>query len=151
MILRMLPILVGAIFISRMYCSRLTLMRWKLTLQLAPAREGIKRSPCLLGEDRGELEGVRACIAPKDFCTKKVEGRHYYWPGTKHPTSHWTVTRKLNNKTGGDLGQQMAHLFEVLTTEGNIHKNLVIWLVRSCFHSTLVTLLNETETVLLNR
>lgn len=34
---------------------RLTLMRWKLTFQLAPAREGMKRSPCLLGEDRGEL------------------------------------------------------------------------------------------------
>lgn len=32
---------------------------WKLTLQLAPAREGMKRSPCLLGEDTGELAGVR--------------------------------------------------------------------------------------------
>lgn len=42
-------------------------MRWKLTLQLAPAREGMKRSPCLLGEDRGELVGVRARTAPKAF------------------------------------------------------------------------------------
>lgn len=37
----------------------LTLILWKLTLQLAPAREGMKRSPCLLGEDTGELAGVR--------------------------------------------------------------------------------------------
>lgn len=32
---------------------------WKFTLQLAPALEGMKRSPCLLGEDTGELAGVR--------------------------------------------------------------------------------------------
>lgn len=37
----------------------LTLILWKFTLQLAPAREGMKRSPCLLGEDTGELAGVR--------------------------------------------------------------------------------------------
>lgn len=36
-----------------------TLILWKLTLQLAPALEGMKRSPCLLGEDTGELAGVR--------------------------------------------------------------------------------------------
>lgn len=40
-------------------CPGLTLILWKLTLQLAPAREGMKRSPCLLGEDTGELAGVR--------------------------------------------------------------------------------------------
>lgn len=39
--------------------SALTLILWKLTLQLAPALEGMKRSPCLLGEDTGELAGVR--------------------------------------------------------------------------------------------
>lgn len=37
----------------------LTLILWKFTLQLAPALEGMKRSPCLLGEDTGELAGVR--------------------------------------------------------------------------------------------
>lgn len=42
-------------------------MRWKLTLQLAPAREGMKRSPCLLGEDRGELVGVRDRTAATAF------------------------------------------------------------------------------------
>ena len=36
-----------------------SLILWKFTLQLAPAREGMKRSPCLLGEDTGELAGVR--------------------------------------------------------------------------------------------
>lgn len=40
-------------------CSVLTLILWKFTLQLAPALEGMKRSPCLLGEDTGELAGVR--------------------------------------------------------------------------------------------
>lgn len=39
--------------------SILTLILWKLTLQLAPALEGMKRSPCLLGEDTGELVGVK--------------------------------------------------------------------------------------------
>ena len=39
--------------------SPLTLILWKFTLQLAPALEGMKRSPCLLGEDTGELAGVR--------------------------------------------------------------------------------------------
>lgn len=39
--------------------SVLTLILWKLTLQLAPALEGMKRSPCLLGEDTGELVGVK--------------------------------------------------------------------------------------------
>ena len=47
---------------------RLTLMRWKLTLQLAPARVGIKRSPCLLGEDRGEFVGVSARTPAMAFC-----------------------------------------------------------------------------------
>lgn len=37
----------------------LTLILWKFTLQLAPALEGMKRSPCLLGEAAGELAGVR--------------------------------------------------------------------------------------------
>lgn len=40
-------------------CPVLTLILWKFTLQLAPALEGMKRSPCLLGEDTGELAGVR--------------------------------------------------------------------------------------------
>lgn len=40
-------------------CPALTLILWKFTLQLAPALEGMKRSPCLLGEDTGELAGVR--------------------------------------------------------------------------------------------
>lgn len=45
----------------------------------------------------------------------------------------------------------MVHLFDVLTTGGNIHKTIpfpiqpVIWLVRSCFHSTPVTLSNERD------
>lgn len=44
---------------SSVPCLVLTLILWKFTLQLAPAREGMKRSPCLLGEDTGELAGVR--------------------------------------------------------------------------------------------
>lgn len=31
-------------------------------LQLAPALEGMNLSPCLLGEDIGELEGVRVLL-----------------------------------------------------------------------------------------
>lgn len=49
-------------------------MRWKLTLQLAPAREGMKRSPCLLGDDRGELVGVRARTVSMAFFMGRESG-----------------------------------------------------------------------------
>lgn len=31
-------------------------------LQFAPAREGMNLSPCLLGEEMGELEGVKVLL-----------------------------------------------------------------------------------------
>lgn len=42
--------------------AKLTFILWKLMLQLAPALEGMNLSPCLLGEDIGELEGVRVLL-----------------------------------------------------------------------------------------
>ncbi len=74
-------LLIGKTVKPWVYCSRLTLMRWKLTLQLAPAREGIKRSPCLLGEDRGELVGVRARTAPTAFYTREERREHFLTGG----------------------------------------------------------------------
>lgn len=42
--------------------AKLTFILWKLMLQLAPALEGMNLSPCLLGEDIGELEGVKVLL-----------------------------------------------------------------------------------------
>lgn len=83
----------------RVYYSRLTLMRWKLTLQLAPAREGMKRSPCLLGEDRGELVGVRVRTAPTAFYRGEERERAVsdWKPNTNRA---WTVIWQVDNKTG---------------------------------------------------
>jgi hypothetical protein len=60
--------------IPKFIVGGLTLMRWKLTLQLAPAREGMKRSPCLLGDDRGELVGVRARTVSMAFFMGREKG-----------------------------------------------------------------------------
>lgn len=45
-------------------------MRWKLTLQLAPARDGMNLSPCLLGDDRGEFVGVKERMTSVTLCSK---------------------------------------------------------------------------------
>lgn len=42
-------------------------------LQLAPARDGMNRSPCLLGEDNGELVGVRFRITSVAFCLRRIK------------------------------------------------------------------------------
>lgn len=42
--------------------AKLTFILWKLMLQLAPALEGMNLSPCLLGDDIGEFEGVRVLL-----------------------------------------------------------------------------------------
>lgn len=82
---------------SLVQSGRLTLMRWKLTLQLAPAREGMKRSPCLLGEDRGELVGVRDRTAPTAFYTREERRRHFL--------------------TGGQTETGLGHRLEILITK----------------------------------
>ena len=105
---------------SWLYVSRLTLMRWKLTLQLAPALEGMKRSPCLLGEDRGELVGVRARTAPTAFYTRWERRKHFLTGAKQHRPL--IVMGTLCNKAGRSLRWQMGHLSEVLTTGGIIHK-----------------------------
>lgn len=63
-------------------------MRWKLTLQLAPARDGMKRSPCLLGEDRGELAGVSAHMTSVAFCRKTGERDWFLKFHSKIQTGH---------------------------------------------------------------
>lgn len=87
------------------HCSRLTLMRWKLTLQLAPAREGIKRSPCLLGEDRGELVGVRARTAAADFYAIEENREHILTRCQKQTGLRWSFQNLIRKKSDNLAGR----------------------------------------------
>lgn len=96
---------------------------WKFTLQLAPALEGMKRSPCLLGEDTGELAGVRV----RRISATWKDGRLGLgasepprgMPRPVRPTlpaalGHWPLNEGLDlgNPRGRSRTRQAAHVLD---------------------------------------
>ena len=51
----------------------LTVDKWKLTPQLAPARVGMKRSPSLLGDLNGDIPGVEGLCEAGGLEERKIK------------------------------------------------------------------------------
>lgn len=96
----------------------------------------------------GRQRGARGCQSAHrsyGFLHDKQKRRKAFvdWgPNPNRP--RWRIWQ-LENQTGRLFSRQMVRWFEVLTTEGCVHKNPVIWPLRSSYHPALVTLLSKRD------